>query len=226
MAIGRATTGETDIIWDRNAYPGRSARSVIFCHGSGDTATTVYTKPDFNNLCRATAQRWRTLAADFGGQTFGNDTAIARIHEAVAWLGSDPVVLVAASMGVANALAYTLAYPETVACVAGIIPLLDMASIIPLGYGDDLDAAYPPAYDDATDGPTHSPIQFATQLPADLPIALWTASNDPLALPATAAAFVTARPQTTRTSVGALGHSGASVTAARAGVVEFINANI
>jgi|GEM_PF-6265817 len=230
MALGRATTGETDIIWDRNVYPGRSTKSVIFFHGSGDTATTVYTKPDFQNLCRLIAYSHRTLAADFGGQTFGNDTAITRGHEAVTWLqanGSTGTVgIVAASMGMANALAYTLAHPENVACVAGIIPLLDLASIIPLGYGDDLDAAYPPTYDDGIDGPAHSPIHFAASLPVDLPIGLWTSSNDDLALPATATAYVAARPQTERTDLGALGHTGTAVTAAAAGVAAFLAANL
>lgn len=210
---GRITSAPTeyDLIYDRGHYPGRSEIPIVFCHGSGENATTTMSNPYSNHMMNVLARRNKVVAGDFGGQTWGNDTAISRIDEAVSYVGGS-AILIGASMGACSALNYTRAHPTKVLAVAGIIPLLDLSTLISLGYTAQINAAYPPAYDDEVHGPTHSPVQYAQTLPEDLPIALWTSSNDPLALPSTADEFVSLRPQTERFNLGPQGHNGALST--------------
>lgn len=188
---------------------------LIWCHGNHGTAVT-----DFDNYgteLRLLAQRYTVIAADLGFNAFGNDIGVTRVGQAAAylaasWASSGPVVLVGASMGAAVALNYARVHPENVAAVACIIPAvdLDVPDVHPAA--DEIDLAYPPAYDPGN--PTmaaHSPVLFASALPADMPIHLWTSSDDTTVLPATADAFVAARPQTGRTVFGAYGHGGINV---------------
>ena len=221
---GRITTipTEYDLIYDRAYTPGRSPVTVIFCHGSGENATTTMTKPESHSQMRAFAKNNRVLVGDFGGQTWGNDVVIKRVKEAVDYAGGDPVVLVGASMGGCNALAFTRAYPEKVLGVALLIPLLDITTILDMGYESQVDAAYGGNYDDAVHGPYHNPVRYATELPASLPIKMWTASNDPLALPSTADEFVSLRPQTERQDLGPVGHTGLAIIASTPSMTSWI----
>lgn len=201
--------------------------TLVYCHGSGDTAQTVLGKTGQKALLDALSQKYAVISCDLGLQAFGNDTHVARIVEAVAyiensWGASGAVTLVGGSMGALGALGYTRLYPERVRAVAGIIPGLDLADLMLRGAAADINAAYGGAYNDATDGPTHSPVQYADELGPDIPIHLWTASDDTITVPATADAFIAARPQTGRTNVGALGHSEAAVTASISGVVAWL----
>jgi hypothetical protein len=128
-------------------------------------------------------------------------------------------------MGNLSAMAYARANPTQVAAIAGVIPALDLNDIHANNRGGaaaGVNTAYGGAYVQATHGPTHNPVTYAATLPASLPIAIWTASDDPLCVPATTTTFMTARPGTGNNSVGALGHSEASVAAAATGVVAFI----
>lgn len=201
--------------------------ALIYCHGSGDTAQTVLGKSGQKALIAALAQNYAVIAADLGYQAFGNDTHVARIVEAVAyleatWGTTSRVTLVGGSMGCLGALGYARLYPERVRAVVGIIPGLDLADLMLRGAAADINAAYGGAYNDATDGPTHSPVQYAADLGPDIPIHLWTASDDTIAVPATATAFVAARPTTSRTDVGALGHSEAAVAASQTSVLDWL----
>lgn len=200
---------------------------IVYCHGSGDNARTILSKAGQRPLIDALAQRYAVVAADLGLQAWGNDTHVQRIGEAIThlratWGVTGPVILVAGSMGNLGALGYARLHPENVRAIAGIIPALDLADLMLRGAAADINAAYPPAYNDAAMGPTHSPVKYAATLDADLPIRLWTTSNDPICVPATATAFVTARPQTVRTDLGALGHTEAAVAAAQASVLAWL----
>lgn len=200
---------------------------LIYCHGSGDTAQTILSKTGQKALLERLAQNYAVIACDLGYQAFGNDTHVARIAEAIAYLEAtwgtrSRVVLVGGSMGALGALGYARQFPAKVRAVAGIIPGLDLADLMLRGAAADINAAYGGAYNDVTDGPTHSPAQYADELDPDIQIHLWTASDDTIAVPATASAFVAARPSTERTNVGALGHSEAAVTASISGVVDWL----
>lgn len=226
LAQGRyAPSAPTE--WDVQFFRGETPNGILFFHGSGNTATTTFTVTETYDLCAQLGRIGHVLAGDFALQSWGNNAGIARTVDGTDCLDaidgiSGPFVFVAGSMGNAIAMAAALAHPTLCAGIAGIIPLTDIADIRLRGAAASVDAAYPPAYNDATDGPTHSPVRFATALPAELPIHLWSSSDDPLCPPATAHAFVDQRYQTGFTDLGPLGHTNAALAAATPDVVEFV----
>lgn len=227
MLAVRTTAGQGRYVaaeWDVVYATSRSTTPLLYCHGGSATALTTYASTPEHTLMRTLAQRYTVMTADLGGDVFANDTHLTRIGQALDYLAalgaSGPALLVGTSMGAGGALAYALAHPERVQAVAGIIPGLDWGDIRDNNRGGvaaSIDAAYS-TYVDATHGPTHSPVRFADDLDAALPVALWTSADDTICTPATAAEFVTLRPQTMRTSMGNQGHSATSVTAAIDGV--------
>lgn len=227
---GYSTTAPTELQFftgTTRAWRG-DRTTLIYCHGSGDTATTLLTKSGQRPLINSMAQNFAVIAPDLGLQaTWGNDLHVTLIDEAIDYVEttygtSGRVILVAGSMGTLGALAYALNHPEKVRAVAAIIPGLDLADLMLRGAAADINAAYGGTYDDVTEGPTHSPVQYAGDLDPNIPIHLWTCSNDTITVPATADAFVAARPQTERTNIGALGHTEAAVTAAQASVLDWL----
>lgn len=207
------------------SWSGAQPNGIVYCHGSGDTASTAYEDVTQFGLCHKLGRFSTVIMADLGLQTWGNDTAIARIGDAVAHLRTlgvtGPVGLVAGSMGNANAMAYALAHPDEVGFIAGIIPLTDILDVMGRGASAEVNAAYGGAYSNVTHGPTHNPILLADDLPVDLPIRLWSSPTDLLTPYATAQAFEAARPQTELTDLGNTGHSDASVLEATPSVVSW-----
>ena len=196
---------------------------LIYCHGSGHDAYTQMSSlyPGQKALITAMAKDYFVIGADLGLQGgWGNDLHRQRIEDLVAFVGTrwgfdtTKVSLMAGSMGCLGALQYARVNPGKVRNMALIIPAVDLADLLLRGAAADINAAYGGAYNDATDGPTHSPVQYAASLPSSIPIDLFTASDDTLTVPATATAFVNARPLTRRRNLGALGHSDNAVAAA------------
>jgi pimeloyl-ACP methyl ester carboxylesterase len=203
-AQSRVTANEWDIKYD-TTRKGRPA--ALWFHGNTQTALTDYAS--YLEQLRTLAQSHTVYAADFGGSGFGNDAQIAKVIALMDHYDIDDAVFVGASMGAASALNVARVHPTRVSAVACVIPALDLDVANEHAAADEIDAAYPPGYD--PENPlhaAHSPVEFASSLPATLPIHLFTSSNDPTCLPATADAFVAARPQTMRTVYGAYGHGG------------------
>src|SRR5690606_30513572 len=67
---------------------------MIYFHGSGNTASTMANTPGQYSLLRALSQRFMVIAADLGGEVWGNDTHIDRATEAMGYMsdrfGYDP----------------------------------------------------------------------------------------------------------------------------------------
>ena len=203
---------EWDVVFEAISRPG--GRPLVWCHGNNGSATGDYNF--YNAELRLLAQRHTVMAADLGGNTFGNDTGITRVGQAIDRLvalgASEPAILVGASMGGAVALNFAVRHPERVAAVAGIIPALTLS--VPPGNPAEaaIDAAYPPAYDPGNPAHLdHDPLAFAGDLPADMPIGIWYSTTDPLCLPETAIAFGAARTQTRLVPFGPYGHSGIDI---------------
>lgn len=210
-------------------WSGKQPNGIVFCHGSGDSARISYDDPVQFDLCSRLAQNATVILADLGLQTWGNDTAITRIGEAIAYLRTSygvqgKVALVGASMGNANQMAYARANPSQVRAIAGIIPLTDLTDVMTRGAAAEVNAAYGGTYSDVTNGPTHNPIRYASTLPTTMPIRLWSSPTDALVPYQTALDFQTARPQTVLSTLPNYGHSDASVDAAISTVVPFIQA--
>ncbi len=214
-SVGQAryVTEEWDAVFRTTSLP--STTPLVWCHGNYGTAVGDY--GNFYFSLRALAQRHTVIAADLGFNTFGNATGVTRVGQAIdylasSWGTSGPAVLVGASMGGQVALNFAVRYPERVAAVVGIIPALSLSTQPGNPAADEIDLAFPPAYDAGNpDHLAHDATHFAPDLPAELPIHLWTSSDDPVCIPAFTDAFLAARPQTLHTSIGAQGHGGVDI---------------
>ncbi len=118
-------------------------RGIIFCHGSGDNAAMAW--QDQAYLFLGLSEFASVAIADLGGETWANLVGVAKVHAEVLYLRSQgvvgPIGLVAMSMGHAVACAYARAYPENVAFIAGVIPLIDIRNAYTFA-GPGIDAAY------------------------------------------------------------------------------------
>lgn len=208
-------------------------RGVIFCHGAGGSALNALFLTDVPaqaKLVRALADSGHTvLAGDFGGsQTWGNDTSLARVGQAVTHLTalsgvlSGKVHLVGISMGGLVALNYAKANPTLVASVTAIIPTVD----IPAAYDADIsgaaaliDTAYGGTYVDDDQKADHNPVHWGPLESSFVPTKVWHASDDPWCPLASYQAFA-ATPNATLTDVGALGHSDAAIAASPINEIE------
>lgn len=212
---GRYVAAEWDVTMWPISLPVADRPPLVWCHGNYGTA--LADASTYGNELRLLAQRHTVIAADLGFNTFGNDTGITRVGQVLDYLAAAhgltaPAVLVGASMGGAVALNYAVRFPERVAAVVGIIPALSLDAPETNPAFDEIDAAYGGLYDPANPAHlAHDPIAFAGDLPDDMPVHLFTSSNDPQCLPAHTAAFLAGRPQTMHTSIGAHGHGGIDV---------------
>lgn len=212
MAQSRYVASEWDCTFVTTSSLGTERPWLVWCHGNNATALTDYT--GYNNVFRLLAQNFNLVIADLGGSTFGNDTGIQRLGELLDYHGASTAYLLGASMGASVAINYAVRFPSRVAGIACVIPALDFNDV-EAGHPalTNLNLAYPPAYDPDTHGPDYNPVQIADQLPVNMPVALWTSSNDTTCPPSTADTFVAVRPQTERTVFGAYGHGGIGTAA-------------
>lgn len=216
----------------------RPTNGIVYCHGSGETvaelATDAAELPIRDVLGRIGKAGATVVAADMGGDLFGNDDQIARVHACVTYLRDEwgvtgKVGLFGGSMGNTTALNYAHAHPEEVAYVAGFIPLVDVNlayTTVPSTVAP-IDAAYPPNWSLATDGPDHDPTVYSPEgLPTDLPIKLWYATNDTIVAASSITAFQAARPWTEIEEAFPGGHSFTSLDAATAdSMVEWVTSH-
>jgi pimeloyl-ACP methyl ester carboxylesterase len=160
---------------------------------------------------------------DGGGQTFGNDVAIARIGEAIAWVASsgygkaDKVILSGSSMGSLASVNYAARNPSKVAALALFYPAMDMAFIHGNGYNTEIDAAYGGSAGYTAALPTHDPITQAQSGTLDgIPVHGWYSTNDTVVSTSAWTNFknaLVARSQAVgETSLGAVGHGDMTVT--------------
>lgn len=229
-AAGRITSApaEFDVIFqDIPMFAPPPTDGVLYFHGSAATATSVYADPVQKAMLDAMAKTSVVLLADFGLQTWGNDTVIARAVEAMNYgeanLGVEgPWTFIGSSMGNSSSFATAKAHPSRVKAIGGIIPLMSIPDIMSRGAAAEVNVAYGGAYNDAVHGPTHSPISMAETIDPTLPIHLWCAPDDALVPLSIAQAFEAARPQTDLTVLPNGGHSIASIGNAAAGVLAFV----
>lgn len=228
--------GETQIVLGtRDSWAGSVSTAVLDLHGSGSSAFAQHDVFQTRALMNGIAAFTTVLTADFGLQTWGNDTFAlraesARAHLEADWGLTEKLVLVAASMGFLNACNYARTHPERVAAIAGVVPGCDLTDLwANRGAGPGpggIDEAFGGAYDPEVDGPVYNPVEFAASLDPDIPIHLWTAPDDLITVPSTADAFVAARPQTGRTILPTGGHSMASIANATPAVIAWVQEQI
>jgi pimeloyl-ACP methyl ester carboxylesterase len=213
-------------------HPG-TVGGVIFCHGVGGTyaysrdITKTGAYPLYDTLCN----NFLTIAPQLGGDTWGNSTGNTRVGQAKTYLQttevakSGKIAIVGLSMGAIVALNYTREFPTNVACVVGIIPVIDIEDIRAnnrSGLAAGINTAYGGSYVEATQGSTRNPSTYASTM--SVPTKLWYASDDATALASKVTAYASAATNVTTVSVGALGHTEAAIAAATiTDIVAFIN---
>lgn len=202
-------------------------RGVIFCHGAGGSALNALHLtgiPRQAEIVRTVADEGYTvLAGDFGGaQTWGNDTSLTRVGQAVTHLtalsgvNTGKVHLIGISMGGLVALNYAKANPTLVSSVTALIPTIDLKHV----YDEDvqssaalIDTAYGGTYVDDDQKADHNPHHWGPLEASFVPTRIWHASDDEWCPLASYTDFA-ATPNTTLTNVGALGHSDDAISAA------------
>lgn len=176
---------------------------VVACHGaSGTEEQMLGTWPAYPRavILAIVAAGYPVIAPYAGGNTWGNDTAMSRITEAVAYgranLGASPspVVLVGLSMGGCNVLNWAKRNRADTACVVGVVPVSDVSDIHTnnrSGLTAQINAAHS-TWTEAAHGAARNPATFAATDLAGLHYQAWGATSDTSCLPATVSAVCTA----------------------------------
>lgn len=198
-SVGRISPSEGDVEV-RDKFPATNRPNILYVHGAGEVGDgwmKVPTRfPVFQSLTEA---GFVITAPDLGGaQTWGNDTAQARITTAYNQIqttkGTKPgkVILVAQSMGGLNSFIWAKNNPDKVAAIIALIPVVNLTDVYGFntGYAGLIDAAYGGSYSEAVQGPTRNPLTFANNgLMPPVPIQLWYGLDDLLCKPQHAIEF-------------------------------------
>lgn len=222
LAPSRFTAALPGIVQDPHWQVTRNP--VVYCHGgsadctqaagSGLPAVPAVLEP----ITRALHP---ILAPTLGTAHWGNTTARTRIGDALTWATANrdtagPAVLIGTSMGAAAALNYAADNPGDIACVIALIPAIDLQAIRVADTGGaraGIDTAHGVTYPAALPAGSNPATRTAE---LDLPIQLWTASDD--AISVNAATFATATGADIN-DVGALGHDNDAIAAVNADTV-------
>lgn len=126
--VGSIQAGEIDQLWTPRKSNGKPG--VMLLHGAtAPQAFAEATRASSAMVGPALSSRgYSAVAGTMGGDTFANDTAMARMTAAGALLGAT-FHLLGFSMGFALALRYAAANPGKVASLVGVIPLSDILTM-------------------------------------------------------------------------------------------------
>lgn len=212
--VGEYHTGEGHLLlaptrWRRDG----GTVGVIYLHGATQTELQMIdgTLVGIRTICFAIAAAgWPVLGIYAAGDTWGNDTAKARILEGITFLQGlgarpGPVALLGASMGGCNAVSFTGTNPSAVCCAVGLVPVSDLEDMRANnrgGLAGSVDAAYGGAYNNATHGLDHNPTVLAANGDLDtVPYACWYGATDDIVIPSTVTGAVANMALGTATSV-------------------------
>jgi pimeloyl-ACP methyl ester carboxylesterase len=198
-------------------------RGAVSCHGRVATGLQLTDANWMRSSALAMAAAgWALISPLLASTTnWGNDAAIARVGDAIAYLrshlgiDSGPVALVATSMGALAALNYARQNPGAVSRIALLLPVVDLAyehDNNVAGLAAEIEAAYGGAAGYAAAVASHDPMQNAAAH-AGKSIKVWLASDDTTAVTARQRAFVDATGAASY-DLGTVGHSGASINGA------------
>lgn len=194
-------------------------RPVLYCHENGGGAGSIAAQAAYWEVI---PDRLRTVLAahDLGSATnWGNDaalTALTAFKATVAGAGywsqarDSKVVLFGGSMGTVTALNWARANPTLVAAIVIGLPVVDAEDVRANNRGAlqaPIEAAYTNNAGWQSARATHNPIEYAASLSA-IPMKLWYASDDTIALPANVLSFQALVGASCEVqSMGAVGHT-------------------
>lgn len=203
---------------------------LVYCHGASGDAYTSSLNVQESQLLKELAATYVVISGDWGGDMFGNDTAMANINAALAYIRTywnatnTAPVMVGSSMGGCTVLNYAL--ENAVTSVVACIPLTDLTGAWQndlLSLRATINTAYGGTYDPAVHAAMNDPITFASSISSSVPICLMTSSADPYLPNYTAHRFVWNRPSTKWKDLGPIAHSGNGVGSQRAIIQSYIS---
>lgn len=168
---------------------------MVFLTGHGSTATQAL-NGQINKICTAIANRDIIVAAVDGGgtATFGNDTAIARISDAVTWMRGLGVVgkILASgySMGGSDAMNWGARNLNDYAGFLGFSPAVDLDYGFANNFTAELNAAYGGNF--AANHAGHDPLDDLVEELSTEPWHAYYATDDTVLPPASTEAIATA----------------------------------
>lgn len=164
--------------------------------------------------------------------TYGNATSQAAITAAAAWARTNlgcsslPFPIFGGSEGACDSLTYAYVNPALVACVVGVIPVIDLAEMVEqnvLGLGSTILSAWGVGALPLPVGADPNTTAHRVTL-ANVPMQLWYATNDEVS--ANITSFQAATGADVK-AVGALGHTDAAIAAAHPiQIAEFIRKRV
>lgn len=230
--IGNVSVGENDHLWVPRT-PRTGQYGVILCHGyntpySYNQATFPHTAKIIGELARHGIP---CVAGFFGGDTWGNDTAMSRLTAAHTYLASasgasaTKVHMLGMSMGHALALRYAALNPTKVASVTGIIPLVDInamyAADYPAGSQASIGAAWGVTYPTPLPAGADLLAQAPTLQSNAIPYRAYYSSVDPYIQVADVQALAAAAGGTATEIDSTYGHTDAAMT--QFNTIDYIN---
>ncbi|MDQ3933425.1 MAG: hypothetical protein M3340_02205 [Actinomycetota bacterium] len=239
MACTRYGTGYVGaeayvLAWPDNWGFDQSRRGLVALRGGGPgNAMTNF----------AAVRKWAQLgvpaiSADLGSTTrgeWGNDTILSRITSAWEYMKTrlnvkpDKLLLGAGSAGNINGFNYLIANPASVAAMYGVIPALNLADIHDrnvLSSAADIEAAYGGLAGYQAAEPLKNPYNRIADIAAsNVPIKLWTSSDDTAAKPEYIAALDAAASNVTQVDMGAFAHT-VSPAVTEATALEFVRPHV
>jgi pimeloyl-ACP methyl ester carboxylesterase len=218
--LGVYAAGEAHVLVTRKDYkPDGSRPGCVYCHSLGAKAMSALDPTLAQPMAWAIANAGLPLlATDLGGTaTWGNDTAQARASDAktalqgaVGGAKAGKVAAIGVSMGGLSSLNWIRANPALVSALALVCPVVDLGyehDNNVNGYAASIEAAYGGAAGYAAAVAAHDPTQNAAAIAAlGIPIQMWRASNDAIAVTARQDAFAQAAGIPV-VDLGAIGHT-------------------
>lgn len=196
LGLGRVQAGENDVLYTPRGTPHK--RGIVLAHGSGGSAkswTDQSVAGPFAFAQMLAQAGYVVVAADLGGQVFGNDTHVARIEASRVLLGSyvaqpSKAILVGFSMGGLGALNYCRANPTSVAAIAAVSPSADLDDIRNrnvFGLQSQIDTAWGVTYPAAlpTRANPSSQANATAIASSGAPVRIYYSTGDTAVLPAT-----------------------------------------
>lgn len=214
---GRMTAGQVDCYSiGENFNP--ELPPVIYGHGAGSDAAMLsgFELPGHQPIVQALTDMGFAVVGASAAQSYGNAAAMTSVTNAVTFarntLGcsTKPIAMLGTSMGGTTAMTYAYNNPTLVACIVGLIPIIDLAEMVEqdtLGLASAVLAAWSVAALPLPAGADPNTAGHRATL-AQIPMQHWYATDD--AVSANITSFQQATGCDVR-AVGPYGHSDESI---------------
>lgn len=213
LGFANIVIGQTDCILVPRGIPVKP-NPVVYHHGAQqDPRELISTMRD---VLRPLALDGFPIGCVTSQLSWGNSTYRTRAQAIRNWFGTNfgttgPSIGIGSSMGAYNQLVDAAFNPSEFAAVVGVIPVVDGEDVRTNnrnGFRASFDTAWSVTYPAAL--PTHANPAVDTASFTSLPIQMWVASDDTLAVTALASTFSTAVGAEYH-NLGALGHTNAAM---------------